>query len=438
MSNLFSKSYLELREYMDTVPVIETHEHYTGITGPLTNVFEITGYYYRSDLLAASFGEENGITSALDDNLTDFDNRFDVFEKAFKKSDKTAYAAALKTGLKECWGIEALDRSSMRKLQEKFLNRSQEFYDALMKKYSIKAKIVDMSSFELEKFVRLIDGKDREYTGYCRFTFPLYDFHNINRLADIKRLEGCLGQSIYCLEDYENAFESFLKKAVEFGIVCIKDPSAYRRRINYPATGRAEAEQAFNKIMQNPRRVCSTDEIEGLDNWLFHRFMRAAARYGLPVQIHTGHLAGIRNDIRNANASEFIPVLEQHQDVRFDLFHGNWPYMGEYLFIGKNYPNAWLDLCWVQSVDPLYSIELMKRALVTVPHSKLMAFGGDTEAIELAVGYLVMARDNAAAALSEMTDKGWIGIQEAKQVAADWFFNNPNAFFKLGFENFLA
>jgi hypothetical protein len=149
-------------------------------------------------------------------------------------------------------------------------------------------------------------------------------------------------------------------------------------------------------------------------------------------------MAGIRNDIAKTNAANFIPVMELHSDVRFDLFHGNWPYMDEFLFIGKNYPNAYLDLCWVQSIDPIYAVELMKRAVVTVPHKKLMAFGGDCGCPEATIGHLIMARDNVACALSDMMDNGWINMREAMEIATDWFFNNPNEFFKLGFEPFKA
>ena len=46
----------------------------------------------------------------------------------------------------------------------------------------------------------------------------------------------------------------------------------------------------------------------------------------------------------------------------------------------------------------------------------------------------MVARDNIAAALAKMVDDDWLGIDEARQVAADWLFNNPNEFFKLGFE----
>ena len=69
-----------------------------------------------------------------------------------------------------------------------------------------------------------------------------------------------------------------------------------------------------------------------------------------------------------------------------------------------------------------------------MPHSKVHGFGGDYGALEFACGHLSVARDNIAAALAEMVDDGWMGLNDARQVAADWLFNNPNEFFNLGFD----
>ena len=245
-----------------------------------------------------------------------------------------------------------------------------------------------------------------------------------------------MGRTVTCLDDFLESFDNYFTKCLDFGIVCFKDQSAYRRSLAYGNPTRAEAEKAFNEMIFNPRDVVGDDKSRPLDDWLFHYALRKAAQHGLPVQIHTGHMAGIRNEIAKTNAGWLIPTLELHQDVRFDLFHGNWPYMDEYLFIGKNYPNAYLNLCWVQCIDPVYCVELMKRAVMAVPHSKLFAFGGDTGMIEWVAGYLALARDNVACALSELVDSNWITMDEAKQIGADWFFNNPNEFYKLGFERF--
>lgn len=431
-----SKYFAEIREYLDAVPVIETHEHYANITGSMENVFDLLGFYYWSDILSASYGMENEINAMLWDNSISFDERYDLFEKYYQKSNKTAYARAMKAGLKECWGIDEINRETFRELSHKIKNRDNNFYDKYLNRFGIKAKVCNILTFD--GFKNLVTGKDKEFTKDSRFALPILDLHNIRSIGAISRLDEFVDKKITCLDDYIEAFDNYLKKAISFGIVCFKDQSAYYRQIKFGNPTKAEAESDFNKIVNNPEDQMGTKDLRALDDWLFHYFMRAAQKYNLPVQLHTGHMAGIRNDVAKANAAHLISILELYKDVQFDLFHGNWPYMDDILFIGKNYPNAYIDLCWVQSIDPLYCIELMKRALVTVPHSKIMAFGGDTSEIELTVGYLILARDNVACALSDMVDNGWLNIQEAKEIGADWFYNNPNEFFKLGFEPFRA
>jgi len=120
--------------------------------------------------------------------------------------------------------------------------------------------------------------------------------------------------------------------------------------------------------------------------------MEMAEELDLPVQIHTGHMAGIRNEISKTNAVHFTSVLQLHQNVKFDLFHGNWPYMGEILFLAKNYPNVHIDLCWVNIIDPYYleenSIEkkeLKKNLSQIIEVTKLFAEQFDYEVGESTV-----------------------------------------------------
>lgn len=52
-----SKSFSELREYIETVPVIDTHEHYIFGTKPfeIKNILEfVTARYLQSDLQSVS------------------------------------------------------------------------------------------------------------------------------------------------------------------------------------------------------------------------------------------------------------------------------------------------------------------------------------------------------------------------------------------------
>ena len=105
------------------------------------------------------------------------------------------------------------------------------------------------------------------------------------------------------------------------------------------------------------------------------------------------------------------------------------------LFLAKNYPNVVLDACWVTMIDPLYTVEMFKRAVVTVPHSKVHTFGGDVGfVIELVPSHLAMAREVLAAALGDLVESRWLEEQDAVQIAADWLFNNPNRFYHLGLD----
>jgi len=119
--------------------------------------------------------------------------------------------------------------------------------------------------------------------------------------------------------------------------------------------------------------------------------------------------------------------------VRFDLFHANWPYSGEFLYLGKNYPNVTLDFCWANIIDPVYCQNLFKQALSSVPHGKIHGYGSDFfGSVDRAWAHAQIARDNIAIALADMVDMEYLDLDEAKEVAHAWLFDNANAFFSLG------
>jgi predicted TIM-barrel fold metal-dependent hydrolase len=228
-----------------------------------------------------------------------------------------------------------------------------------------------------------------------------------------------------------------IKRAKSRGVIGLKDQSAYRRIIDYDLPVRSDAERVFNKLLIDPRSQLAWPDARPLDDYLFHQFMRFARELHLPVQIHTGHLAIIRNRVSNANAAHLAPVLELHSEVRFDLFHGNWPYMGDFLFLGKNYPNVNLNLCWVNMIDPLYAQELLRRAVMTVPHAKIHGFGGDFwQSSEHSAAHLTLAREVIASALTDLVENGWFEEGQAARIAADWLYNNPNRFYNLGLPSY--
>jgi predicted TIM-barrel fold metal-dependent hydrolase len=243
-----------------------------------------------------------------------------------------------------------------------------------------------------------------------------------------------LGRVVTCLDEYIDGCREVFEACKAIGAVTFKDQSAYTRPIDYGNPTRAEAEAVFNWFMEDPRRAASyPDGVRPLDDFLFHTFMRMARDMDLPVQIHTGHMAVICNDIVKTNAIGLTRVLELHRETRFDLFHANWPYSGELIYLAKNFPNVAFDFCWANIIDPVYCQNMFKQALSAVPHAKIHGYGSDFLGLpECAWAHARIARDNIAIALSEMVDMEYLDLDDAKEVARAWQFDNANAFFRLG------
>jgi len=437
-----------LSDYVQTIPVIDCHEHLRGPARDLADaphdpIQRLSTMYFYSDLWSAS---DNAAYTFIMDARKSLDERWPVFERLWNASQHTGYARVSRLVLKNYYGIDRLTRLSLEQVAEKAQAMDETAYLEVMTGAGIRGVLADnLFPPPWERMTRyytnpvIVDFLNDRFAQpeNWRPVFNLPYFHEIRTREFIDFVGAAAGMNVLALGNYEEAMFRLIERGKAKGIAALKDQSAYRRVIDYELPTTAEAETLFNKLLRDPRNQLAWPEAKPLDDYLFHCFMRFAGQLDLPVQIHTGHLATIRNRVDKANAAHFTPVLELYSNVRFDLFHGNWPYMDDLLFIGKNYPNAHLDLCWTYMIDPLYAKELLKRALVTVPHVKINAFGGDYFlAPEFSAGVLGLAREVIAAALAEMVEIGWLEEVEAECLAVDWLYNNPNEFYRLGFPAF--
>jgi predicted TIM-barrel fold metal-dependent hydrolase len=440
-----------LFDRITAMPVIDCHEHLRGPdrdleVAPTEPISALTVLYFSSDLWTS--GATDKEIMLLQNEKATTDEKWPVFSRLWAASEHTAYARVTKIVLKQVFGFDKLTRESLNRVAEQLATRDRSYYMQTIQDAGIKAMITDAL------FVPAWDGLRRQYISYYsnpalqeflhgefQFperwypTFPLPHFHEIRTREFIDFVGALAEMKITSLGGYEEAMFELIKQAKSQGVIALKDQSAYRRVIDYDLPTRSDAERIFNKMLINPRNQLAWYEAKPLDDYLFHQFMRFAGELRLPVQIHTGHMAIIRNRVDKANAAHLASVIELHPEVQFDLFHGNWPYMDDLLFLGKNYPNVTLNLCWLHMIDPLYAQELLKRAVMTVPHSKIFGFGGDYLHLpEFAAAHLTLAREVISAALAELVECGWLGEGEAVRVAADWLYNNPNCFYHLGLQ----
>ncbi len=435
MKRNFNKVYKEILKSIEEIPVIDTHEHipvpalYENPKEPIA--FLLRGYF-PSDLLSAGLSQRE--LQMLQDDGVSTEKKWPIFKRYWLRARHTAYAREI-TYIMRAHGEEDMTLEGLKRFGKKINKLTAEKYLKFLESLNIKFVLVNI--FGIEELKRFLKG-EINLPDCFKLLIPLPIFHaSVRSFQNIQEIAGIIDRTVTSLDEFLNVVKEIFKRLKERGAIGIKDQSAYQRSIDFPLPTREEAERLFNKCLTDPNNSLGWPEAKPLDDFLFHEYMRYAKELNLPVQIHTGHMAGIRNRVDKANASHFTQVLEVHQEVMFDLFHGNWPYMGDILFLAKNYPNAYLNLCWVHIIDPIYSVELLERSIVTVPHKKINGFGGDYSAPELIPAHLSLARENIARALSNLVLKNWISESEAVNIAADWLYNNPNELFKLGLKPYV-
>jgi predicted TIM-barrel fold metal-dependent hydrolase len=423
-----SRHFDELREFCEGTPIVDCHDH-TGACGPEYDdpIGVIRGGYCHSDLWSALSDAEN---AQLANSQLPLEQRWPILAKAWRRAGHTGYALVTRMVLKRFYGIEELTLEALESMAGRLLDLTDEaVFDGLLEEAKIVARLGDV----WPDVRKVLDGT-LALAPRCRMVISLPSYHNIRSFADVQDRVAPLGRTVATLDEYLAACREIFEASKRFGAVAFKDQSAYSRPIDYGNPTRAEAEAVFNWYMADTARSAAyPDGTRPLDDWLFHRFLRMAAEMDLPVQVHTGHMAGIRNEITKTNAAHLTHTIDLHRDVRFDLFHANWPFGGELMFLAKNYPNVAIDFCWTNIIDPIYCQRLFQQALSCVPHGKVHAFGSDFGGhADRAWAHAAIARDNIAIALSGMVDMDYLDVDEAKAVARQWLFENPNEFFRLG------
>ncbi len=433
-----SPLFRRLLERVNELPVIDCHEHLLGPEGrppykePIASL--IHGYVF-SDLQSAALGVSDRELARLQDEEVSTDEKWPLFERLWRATEHTAYARVTKFVLQEVYGEQELTRESLARVAAHLADMDEAAYFRTIDEAGIQVMLVDVLGWLPQGLGSFLEG-NKTFPPKWRPLISLPGLHPTTfNYAVIEQAGSLADLHITSLGEYLEAVYIIMQRCVERGAIGIKDQSAYERLIHYEPVTTADAERLFNQVLGDPRNSLGWPEGKPLNDYLFHQYMRFARELDLPVQLHTGHMAGIRNRVDKTNAAYLTTVLELHRDVQFDLFHGNWPYLGDLLFLGKNYPNVALDCCWLHIIDPLYASELLERAVMVLPHTKVHGFGGDYGDVpEYVAGHLRIARENIAGTLARLVERGWLEEEQAVSLAADWLFNNPNRFFRLGFD----
>jgi len=415
-------TYRALREYVDTIKVINTHEHQripTEYAGKKHNFYTLLAYsYLRADLISA--GAPRMVPDMV--NKDDLDELWKTYGPYLDFSRNTTYYSHFLAGFQKLYGYEEpyFTQEGIRLLSkqiEENYSKREEWYQ----------KAFEESGFEVMFVDQYWNSSNTKLDSrYFALVF------NINLLVSAvsqpslyKQVEK-EGYVIKTLDDYlayaDHLFENFLGHKV----VCLKNSNAYARSLDYENVPYERAKELF---ALSPDSLSSAQN-KALGDFMFHWIIKKSIEVDLPIQIHTGYLAGNSNNLKNGRPVKLNNLFRLYPKARFVLFHGGYPWTGEFGALGKMFPNVYLDLVWLPQISREAAVKALDDWFDLVPYNKFF-WGGDCHYIEESIGSLEFAKDVVAQVLAARINRGLMTREVARDAALQLFRENAIRFFKL-------
>lgn len=88
-------------------------------------------------------------------------------------------------------------------------------------------------------------------------------------------------------------------------------------------------------------------------------------------------------------------------------------------------------MCWSWTINPIASIDFLKKYIMTSPINKIMVFGGDDLYVENLIGHAKVARKGISVALSELVTDKWISEIDSIEIAERIMWKNAEDIYGL-------
>ena len=415
-----------IRDYVDNMRIVDSHEHQLNPTYYKNNRmydFTLLFHHYSDDDIRSGGMSEKMFNRLLTDSLSVM-QKWEIFKPYWKNASNTAYNRAAMLTIRNLYGIEELNDQTVVALSDKIRDAYQspvEWYIHVMKdKCKINYVVNDMSENNF--------GDPSMMRHVTRFD----SYINISSWGRIESLSKAKKATINTLDDYVAIFHQDFDHAMKSKMVAVKTGLAYDRPLLYEDVSKERAEVVFNKLKNSKQGdVFGFDEVKPLQDYMMHVVIAAAGKAKLPMQIHTGLQAGNENHITWTNPTLLGNLFQKYPDVKFLIMHGSYPYGGELATLGKNFPNVYLDLCWLHIISPSYSERYLNEWVETVPVNKIIGFGGDFRYPEGTFGHQLFARQIIANVLVKKVHDGYFSEKEAIKYAQMILHDNAIEIMKL-------
>ncbi len=424
----------QLKQYIDSIWVINTHEHQripAELQNHSYNFYTLLCYgYISSDLISAGspFFDLEMIKQGELDGLWDRHGQY------LDYSRNTSYYSHFLEGFRilydfrEPYFTKENIRNLSAQIEENYSNIEQ-WYEPAFRKSGFELMFVDQywNPFNMNldtAYFALVFNINRIVTDISiREALTAEDASRDQNTYTLAETEGFVIQS---LDDYlafvDHLFDQFMSK----NAVCLKNSLAYSRTLDFAYVSYERADELFSR----PSTFLSGTERKELQDFMFHRIIEKSVQVDLPIQIHTGYLAGIGNTLENSRPTKLNNLFLKYPDARFVLFHGGYPWTGEYAALGKMFPNVYLDIVWLPQISREAAVCSLDEMLDCVPYNKFF-WGGDCCFIEESAGSLEFGKDVVAEVLAARVKRGLMTESVAREIARSIFRENAIRFFNL-------
>ena len=407
-----------IRNFVEHEPLFETHNHQKCFCD-----------YDWSDI---SFREFQGYAPAdmqiADGVKAEGDNgEIKNFFRLWPMVRTTGYGRAVELGIKQMFDLELTQETvpEINKRLKEYVGKksTKEVFKDLFKKANIIGSVNDvLPANDLSSHKKM---NHENFLSLFRFAPRIDGVLTIDSKDTVSEIERILELSISSLDDIGKAMDKLVGTAVAQGHVsALKIGVAYLRFLDFDVVPKAKAEKCFSSLMSGKK-----ENLKPLHDYLFHRFIECAEKFDLPVQIHTGFLAGIGRDIQQGKPHRLVDVFIKYPRVKFDIFHASWPDSEFIGAVGKQFQNVWLDMCWAWAMNPVQMERILDEWLSAVPCNKILAYGSDTTTPFAVPGYAKQARNGIAAVLEKKIKRGEYDMETAMFVARRIMHENANELF---------
>ena len=208
--------------------------------------------------------------------------------------------------------------------------------------------------------------------------------------------------------------------------MALKNASAYWRSLDFEYVPYKQAKGLFAQ----PPSSLSDQQEKSLVDFMFHWIIEKSIEIDLPIQIHTGYLDGNSFIIERTRPIKLNNLFVRYPKATFILFHGGYPWTGEYTALGKMFPNVYLDLVWLPRISREEAVNTLDVMFDCVPYNKFF-WGGDCGLIEESTGSLELAKDVVSEVLTTRIQRGLLTKDLALEIIDRLFRENAIEIFQL-------